>query len=299
MSASDRKPVTAFCPDQLEQADIDQFHQQGYLAFEEVLSSAEVEEAREAVSAIARDLMARAQAGQARIEGGLKDATRNYAGTQVVDPESSFGIHFEEGIDPLSVSPEEAETKYRKLTGYHQEDPALVALVQQPRIKGFVEQLLGEEAIMQADMALCKPPFIGSEKPWHQDNAYFNFLPLEKRATAWVALDDATIENGCMHMLPGSYTPLRHHHTTDCEIVADRIDKSQAVPVELRAGGVIYFTAMIPHQTPPNRTPHRRRALQFQFRGISTREVSRQEFGKVFAEADGAPATCALAYENG
>ncbi len=299
MSASDRKPVIAPCPEQLEQSDIDQFYQQGYLAFQEVLSREEVDEAREAVSGITRDLLRRAHSGQTQIEDASKVATQNYSGIQVVDPDSGFGIYFEEGVDPLALSPEEAETKYRKLSGYHQEHPALVALVKHRRIKGFVEQLLGEESVMQADMALCKPPFIGSEKPWHQDNAYFNFLPLEKRATAWVALDDATIENGCMHMLPGSYTPLRHHHTTDCEIVADRIDKSQAVPVELRAGGVIYFTAMIPHQTPPNRTPHRRRALQFQFRGISTREVSRQEFGKVFAEADGSPATCALARENG
>lgn len=299
MSASHREPVTALCPQQLEQSDIDLFHQQGYLAFEEVLSTEKVDEVREAVSGIARDLLTRAQSGQAQIEDASKDATQNYSGIQVVDPDSGFGIYFEKGVDPLALSPEEAETKYRKLGGYHQQHPALVALVKHPRIQGFVEQLLGEEAVMQADMALCKPPLIGSEKPWHQDNAYFNFLPLEKRATAWVALDDATIENGCMHMLPGNYTPLRHHHTTDCEIVANRIDKSRAVPVELRAGGVIYFTAMIPHQTPANRTPYRRRALQFQFRGISTREVSRQEFGKMFAEADGSPATCALAYENG
>ena len=40
------------------------------------------------------------------------------------------------------------------------------------------------------------------------------------------------------------------------------------------------FSAMLPHQTPPNRSPHRRRALQFQYRGENTRQVSREEVGQ-------------------
>jgi phytanoyl-CoA hydroxylase len=119
--------------------------------------------------------------------------------------------------------------------------------------------------------------------------------------TAWIALDDATVDNGCMFLLPGQQArgPLRHHHTIDCEILADRIDPDHAVPVEMKAGGVIYFSALLPHQTPPNRTADRRRALQFQYRGVEARQVSKEEFGQVFAEADGTPASCALAHENG
>ena len=196
---------------------------------------------------------------------------------------------------------EEAELKFRKLHGYHREHQTFVDLTRHPRVAGFISQLIGEEAILKAEMALSKPPFIGSEKPWHQDNAYFNWLPLEKVATAWLALDDATVENGCMHVLPGGHKlgALRHHHTIDCEIFPDRIDRSQALPVPLKAGGAMFFSAMLPHQTPPNSTAERRRALQFQYRGVSTEAVSREEFGRVFAEADGTPASCALAHENG
>ena len=61
----------------------------------------------------------------------------------------------------------------------------------------------------------------------------------------------------------------------------------------------MYFSAMLPHQTPPNGTAGRRRALQFQYRGISTRQVGKEEFGEVFAEADGTPASCALAHDTG
>ena len=104
-----------------------------------------------------------------------------------------------------------------------------------------------------------------------------------------------------MHVLPGGHKlgALRHHHTIDCEIFPDRIDRSQALPVPLKAGGAMFFSAMLPHQTPPNSTAERRRALQFQYRGVSTEAVSREAFGRVFAEADGTPASCALAHENG
>ena len=288
------------CPDALSNDHITQFHEVGYLAFENVLTPAEVAASRAALSEITIGLLERALRGEADMKENT-NATRNYAGKQVVDSDTGFGIHFEAGIDPLALSPEEAELKFRKLHGYHREHQTFVDLTRHPRVAGFLAQLIGEEAVLKTEMALSKPPFIGSEKPWHQDNAYFNWLPLEKVATAWLALDDATIENGCMHVLPGGHKlgALKHHHTIDCEILPDRIDRSQAVPVPLKAGGAMFFSAMLPHQTPPNSTAERRRALQFQYRGTTTKAVSREEFGTVFAEADGTPASCALAHENG
>jgi len=292
--------TSPICPDALSDDHIAQFHEFGYLAFEEVLAPDEVAAACAALSEITIGLLERAREGGADIKEN-PNATRNYAGRQVVDPDTGFGIHFEAGIDPLALPAEEAELKFRKLHGYHREHQTFVDLTRHPRVAGFISQLIGEEAILKAEMALSKPPFIGSEKPWHQDNAYFNWLPLEKVATSWLALDDATVENGCMHVLPGGHKlgALRHHHTIDCEIFPDRIDRSQALPVPLNAGGAMFFSAMLPHQTPPNSTAERRRALQFQYRGVSTEAVSREEFGRVFAEADGTPASCALAHENG
>jgi phytanoyl-CoA hydroxylase len=292
--------VTEF-PGELSEIQLDQFQESGYLAFENVLSEEEVADARSALTEITIRLMERAKQGNAKIQE-RPNATLNYAGVQVINPDSGFGIDFEAGLDPLELSVEEAELKFRKLHGYHQEHPVFVKLaLDHPNIIGTMRQIIGEDVALKAEMALSKPPFIGSEKPWHQDNAYFNWLPLEKVATAWIALDDATVENGCMHTIPGGHLlgALKHYHTIDCEILPDRIDKSQAVPVPVKAGGVMFFSAMLPHQTPPNQTAQRRRALQFQYRGVSTKQVSKEEFGKVFADADGVPATCALAHENG
>lgn len=281
----------------LDEAQLTQFREEGYLDFEEVLTPEEVRAARDALTELTLGLIEAARQGKAEVVPSSPNSTQNYSGARIQKPGSPFFVHFEPGVDPLALDPAEAELKIRKLHGYHQEHPLFETLVQHPRIKGVVQTLLGEEAILFGEMALSKPPFIGSEKPWHQDNAYFVYAPLTSVVTAWVALDDATVENGCMYTLPGGHRvgALKHVHGIDCQIAARRLDLSQSVPVELRAGGAMFFSGMLPHQTPPNRGPLRRRALQFQYRGVHTRALTKEEYSRVFVEADGTPASCAIA----
>ncbi len=289
------------CPQKLSARYKQQYAELGYVAFEGVLSAAEVEEAKQALSRVTQTMMQALRAGVAEVKQAPPGATKNYAGPRVLKGDADCVLHFEVGIDPLALSDAEAELAFRKLHNYHEQDAVFTRLVEHPRLRGFLGELVGQEMLLKDVMALSKPPLIGSEKPWHQDNAYFNWLPLDLLGTVWIALDDATVENGCMHLLPGEHRrgPMRHYHTIDCEILPDRICADQAVPIELKAGGVLYFSALLPHQTPPNTSVHRRRALQFQYRGVEAYQVSAEEFGKVFAEADGLPASCALAHENG
>ncbi len=301
MSLSLTRAIVEPCPAALNDTHLQQYAELGYLAFEGVLNTKEIDAARAALTDITHRLMQAARRGEGHVKLAPPGATRNYAGPQVVTPGGGCAIHFEAGVEPLELTDEEAENRFRKLHGYEHEHPTFAALVTDTRIQGFMSRVIGQQTVLKDVMALSKPPLIGSEKPWHQDNAYFNYLPLDLVGTAWIALDDATIENGCMHLLPGQHRrgALRHHHTIDCEILPDRIDVARAVPVELKAGGVLYFSAMLPHQTPPNSSPARRRALQFQYRGVDTVQVSKEEYGRAFAEADGGAASCALAHENG
>lgn len=264
-----------------------QFESEGYLAFENVLTEEEVTRARQALS----DLVAALARDPAAVQKG----------TLLQRPGARLMVQFEKeyaagrGAD-LDLA--EVELKVRKLMSYHEDDPHLHFLATaQPGIQGIVAALLGPNPILFQDMALVKPPFIGSEKPWHQDNAYFSVTPLTAICGVWIALDDATVENGCMHVIPGGHRlgALRHHHDRDCEIVPGRIDPAQAVPVPLRAGGALFFLGMLPHQTPPNASPARRRALQFHYRSQSSRSVPREEYDRLYAEADGTPASCAAA----
>ncbi len=269
------------CPERLTTDEINRFREEGYLAFDGLLSREELETARERLKELVRETAAESAQGSVltRRDGGR------------------FHVQLEPGTDCSTLSAEEVELKVRKLMWYCDVDPFFSRLAEgHPRLRGVLESLLGAGAMLFQDMALVKPPLIGSEKPWHQDNAYFAVTPLEQVVGVWIALDAATVENGCMHVIPGGHREgaRRHHHTTDCTIVPERLDAGQAVPIPLPAGGVLFFMGMLPHQTPPNRSSHRRRALQFHYRGADTTTVSREVYDTIFND-HGEPASCAAA----
>ena len=92
---------------------------------------------------------------------------------------------------------------------------------------------------------LCEPSteFPGlSKKVSPQDNAYFAVTPLDAIVGVWIALDHATAENGCMHLIEGGHKlgAFQHHHDKDCEIEAERFSSTNVVPVELEPGGVLF-----------------------------------------------------------
>jgi len=273
------------CPTTLSEEQFRQYREEGFLAFVDVLSAGEVEEARAAITEL--------------VNRFARTMDRNG---------SKFWVQFEKGFDSAKGSDSELEMKVRKLMSYQDHHPFFHYLAHEhPRIRGLRDSILGKNSILFQDMALIKPPFIGSEKPWHQDDAYFQVTPLESICGVWIALDDAAVENGCMHVIPGGHKlgPLKHFHGPaegqaglDCQITSGRIDVGRAVPVELPPGGGMFFQGLLPHETPPNRSAQRRRALQFHYRSKDTRLVTHEEYDREFAEADGTPASCYRARSN-
>ena len=262
----------------LDEKTIEDFRANGYIALPDVLSAEEIAGACASFSQIVRE----------RVHRGSAAASDNVPMVQ-----------FEPGFDPgaAEVDPDKAELLVRKFMWFVKTKPALGALVQPDHfIVRVVSQLIGPAPILFQDMALIKPPFIGSQKPWHQDNAYFSFAPLDSICGVWIALDDVDVDNGCMHVLPGWHKdgPLIHHHGSDCEIATNKLAIHDVVPVPMAAGGAMFFYGMLPHYTPPNKSPRRRRALQFHFRSANTRRLPDDEYNAVYAE-NGAPASCAAA----
>jgi len=277
----------------------ERYEREGYVAFPQLLAPREVEPLRDALRDVMARLLADARDGKANYRPPKPGGTGNYDGALVTRDNSRVELLTEPGYDPLANGgdADAALDHIRKIAWYENEHPLFAELLDSPRVRGIASQLIGEDSIMFQTMALVKPPLIGSEKPWHQDNAYFKYAPLESICGFWLALDDASKENGCMHVLPGWHSRggFRHVHTNDCQILPERVRREEAVAVELPAGGAMFFSGMLPHQTPPNRSPYRRRALQFHYRGVSTRVVDQAEYDRLFAEPDGTPASCAAA----
>lgn len=292
---STTQPMTAFpdCPEVLDEAAVARFRDEGFLAFENVLSPAEVEAARTDISELIRTYAFDDERTELHPHGkGM------FGGALFQKRDDRFSFQCEKGYEPSPDKLDELETKVRKLFWFEHETPHMEHLAfRHPRIQNILTALIGPDSQLFQAMALVKPPFIGSEKPWHQDNAYFRVTPLDAIIGVWIALDDAAPENGCMHVLVGGHKAgaHKHHHTTDCEILPGRIDTGQAVPVPLKAGGAMFFYGLLPHQTPPNRSDQRRRALQFHYHSADATKVSTEEYDRVFAEKDGTPASCAFA----
>ena len=115
---------------------------------------------------------------------------------------------------------------------------------------------------------ISKPPRIGHETPWHQDEAYWDPSKRFNALGVWMPLDDCDESNGCMTFLPGShlrYDVLPHRHISDDPNVhglqlVEPVDVSSAVAVPLRAGGATFHHARMLHFTAANRSERRRRA---------------------------------------
>lgn len=277
---------TTLSPDQLRD-----YEEKGYLREESMLTNGDVEAVGEAF----RRMTARALTETDAFAFHPQESDQIAGGARFQRRDGRFFFQLEKDVEPEREDADKLELQVRKFMWFEDEEPVFRRLLAPdgpllPR----VEEILGEKAELFQSLALIKPPRIGSTKPWHQDNAYFSVRPFESVVGVWIAIDEATTRNGCMHMLAGGHRagPLQHVHDRDCEIPVKKLDLSTLEPVPLPPGGCLFFNGMVPHETPPNRTDQRRRALQFHFRGVSSSIVPTEEYDRLFADADGNPASC-------
>ena len=136
-----------------------------------------------------------------------------------------------------------------------------------PKVGEAVAQLIGEPVLLHLDQVFVKPGRHGIGTNWHQDNAYFR-IPDPLAGTAlWTAVHDATGENGAMRVIPRRFTealphgrdPYSDHH------IRCWPDESEAVLVELPAGGALFFAYGTPHCTGANRTDAARAGVALHF----------------------------------
>jgi len=151
----------------------------------------------------------------------------------------------------------------------HKISPLMNAAMRHPRVVEVLNALMGPDIKAMQTMLFVKR----AGKPgqaWHQDEFY---IPTRDRSLCgvWIALDDATVENGCLWMHPGSHTPgvlypTRPHGETRFDASQEAYDfpypREGGVPIELKAGGVAFFNGYVLHRSLQNTAPSGfRRAL--------------------------------------
>jgi phytanoyl-CoA hydroxylase len=139
------------------------------------------------------------------------------------------------------------------------------ATVRHPRLLGFCRDLLGSDVNLYWDQAVYKKTEKPRSFPWHQDTGY-NFVEPQSYLTCWLALTDATEENGCPWVIPGAHLGGTLHHRWVDPLGWQCLDNpANAVPAPVRAGGAVVFSSLTPHSTGPNATDNVRKAYIVQY----------------------------------
>ena len=143
--------------------------------------------------------------------------------------------------------------------------PALFDFTRRPDLLDIVERLIGPDIIMWGSQVFSKPAGDGMAIPWHQDGQYWPMRPLAT-VTVWIAVDAATVENGCLRVVPGTHTGgLMRHESSDAPGLAlnqglaeGTFDESRAVDILLEPGQISLHHAMLVHGSGANRSGKRR-----------------------------------------
>ena len=126
------------------------------------------------------------------------------------------------------------------------------------RILDILSQILAPNIEFLSDKVVFKSDSVTFASPWHQDWHYWHGA---HKYSIWVALDDATVENGCLKLFPGSHKSTIVHDGDDNDghgfgnrLRPDAIDESLAITAELEAGGAVFFHDLTLHASHPNKS---------------------------------------------
>ena len=218
----------------LDEAQIAQFHELGYVSGIQILDEAQIEKLRSELDV--------------------------FFDAEHPGHELWHEYHANENEDPDAVV-FHALGAWRIAPGFHD-------LLWHPAFVTPASQLLGGSVRFWHDQLFCKPPRHGGNVSWHQDYSYWTRTTPLAHLTCWIALDDATIDNGCVQYIPRSHQWGLLPKTGlvgEMDHVDSVLDQSQKeamknpVAIELKAGECTFHHAMLMHGSGANRTDQPRR----------------------------------------
>jgi phytanoyl-CoA hydroxylase len=157
----------------------------------------------------------------------------------------------------------------RKLDNPHHYRESMRRLACDTRLVSLVESVIGSGVSVYFSQIFFKAPEGGGPKPPHQDNFYFGPRDPEALVTAWVAFDDATVENGCMYFGEGSHRrPVIPHFSPADEpfnLQVSPESATQLTPAPVPKGGVSFHHGGVLHQSGANHSTRWRRACALHY----------------------------------
>lgn len=136
-----------------------------------------------------------------------------------------------------------------------------------PKVAEAVRELIGDPVVLHLDQVFLKPGGHGAGTNWHQDNAYFQIDDPLKGTALWTAVHAASRANGTMEIIPGSFRE-QYEHARDPDSdhhIRCWPPEERAIPIELPAGGALFFAYGTAHCTRANTTDQERAGVALHF----------------------------------
>ena len=276
----------------LNEAQIEQFDDEGYLVVENLVDAATLASVRREYAARMNELYA-----------GWRQAGRLPGEAERVDFWGKLEHCIQAGFDwyqPFDISLPHADID--EDTPMHI-GPAVFDLVTHGRILDLVEDLIGPEITSNPIQHVrIKPPqnavpqdenrahVIATD--WHQDMGVTNVeADSTNFVTVWLAITDATIENGCLQVAPGSGRGLLPHCASrQVGLAAPYIPKDEAIPTPVKAGGAVIFHPLTPHASLPNVSDEFRWSFDLRY-NVTGQATGRSQFPEFVARSRKDPET--------
>jgi len=226
---------------ELSSGQIEQYQKDGFLVIEDFLTAGELETWRAAVT----------------------QAVEKRHGNKLPDRASVYGKGDEK-------EKEYYDKVFEQLINLWKDNEAVRKLILDERIGKMATALAGTDGIRAwHDQALIKKPW-ANPTSWHLDTPYWSFS--DKRALSiWVALDDATLENGCLFFIPGSHKKTTFENPgigKNMDAIFDFYPEFRSAPsvaAPMKAGSCSFHNGLTIHGANPNMTPGLRRAMTCAF----------------------------------
>jgi phytanoyl-CoA hydroxylase len=171
-----------------------------------------------------------------------------------------------------------------KIVNLFRHDPVFAEAMNNADVSSLAHDLMEGPVRLWEDQMIYKPPYDDKAAlAWHQDYTYWNQVGPPELGTCWIALDDATVDNGCMHVVPGSHRwPVKYSREDvdagNPEWLLQRPDipdgaEVKPVPCEVKAGHCHFHHCLTFHGSYGNSTDNPRRSYILHLMPGKTRRI--------------------------
>jgi hypothetical protein len=243
-----------------------QFQEQGWVRLGRVASQGQLEQLSSRIDAI--------MLGEV-----LYDGLPMQLDPSAVDEATGEPIEWVAGSTPGFKG---ATLRYRKISNLEL-DPVFREYMQHPLFRALAEALIGERVSVARAIFMNKPAAGGTDLGWHQDFAEPEWqLTTIPTMTLWTAIDEATIANGCLQIVPGTHQELiGKTDFLSAEEIAVHCRDEDRVYVELEPGEVVLLHSWVAHKSDPNTTGVSRRGFSFSYVDADARYAGTTPFPQI------------------